>query len=1683
MNPSPDHLPSRRGSFRAWGYLIGPALAVGAILLRVALNPLLAHGTPYLLAFPVLAAIAVLLGTGPAVVSSVAAVLAAATFLMGHDGEPPVNWETLYELAILVAGAVFLGEIGRRLRRARDEARNQTAAASASRQALEGSERKFRTMYETMALGVVYQDADGRVTAANPAAERILGLTLAQMQGREAADPRWGAIHEDGTDYPEDQNPAIVALRTGRPVHGAVMGINNPAQGRRWIIIDAIPQTRPGESRPSEVFTTFKDVTEQREAERSLRAIEETVRRSEARLRGILDATQESIWLFSRDAVVLLANAVALRRFGRTAEDVVGRRMEDILTPELAALRLAKLQQVVESNQPVEFEDERAGMNFRHNFYPVPDAAGRVVAVASFSRDITASRRNEARLREQSLMLASANDAIIGYDTDYRVTFWNRSAEEMYGYSETEAMGRVSVELFGPVYVGITREEVLARLAADGRVETESVRTTGDGRKIAVEAHVIALRNEAGRVTGYVSVDRDITGRKRAEAELREARTEAELRAAEFRAVLDVAPAAVWVAHDPECRRITGNAYADELVMQAPRGANISVSARSGDAAVTYKVFRAGVELKPEELPAQVAAATARPVPAEVLDLVFQDGRVARLVMGATPFLDAQGRVRGAVVAGVDITPLQRAEAALRRSRAQQELLATTASRLLASSTPQADVEELCRKAMEFLDCQLFVNFLVDEPAHRLRLNACAGVPPKKVKLIEGLDFGQAVCGAVAESGQPISVERIQTVPDPRATLVKSMGADAYCCHPLLSRGRVIGTLSFGTTTRPAFTADEQATMRAVADLVSTAMQRVADEEELKQARDRLELRVAERTKELESKNRDLADQANIIDTFFRYSIEPLAILDREFNFVRVNEAYARAGARTVDEYPGRNHFDLYPSDYRPIFEQVRDTAKPYQAIGKPFVYADHPEWGTTYWDWNIVPLLDEKGETEFLVFTLVDVSERERAIQQVRDQAALIDLTYDAVIVRDLADRVVLWSRGAESTYGYSVGEARGKAVAELLKTRYPRPVVDILADLERDWQWTGELRHTRKDGEEIIVTSRWALKRDSEGRPDGVLEINRDITRRRQAERRAEMMNELLRPFVQRTTRREYLDEVVRLVRQWTGCRSVGLRVLAGDGTIPYEAYAGFSREFLKSESALSVERDRGACIRALTGRAEPPDSTAFTPGGSYVLNNAAAFFAGVAGDAAGCDRGACARAGFESVAVIPIRYQDQILGALHIADGETDKLPPATVELLESAVPLIGEALHRFGIEEELRRHRDHLAGEIEQATAALTETNLDLQSEIAVRRAAEASLRETTEYLDNLVGYANAPIIIWDREFKITRFNHAFEQLTGRPEAEVKGQPLTILFPPEWQENSMALIRRTAAGERWETVEIPIQRADGRVRDVVWNSATLYAADGGVLATIAQGQDITERKEAEDQLRATLDDLQRSNEELEQFAYVASHDLQEPLRMVASYVELLAKRYQGQIDDKADRYIGYALGGARRMQTLINDLLAFSRVGRREEPFTAVDLNRVLTQARLNLRLAIERSGARITSDRLPTVTGDEVQLAQLLQNLLDNAIKFRGGEAPLVQVSARPDDGSWVISVHDNGIGIAPPHQDRIFKLFQRLHTQEEYPGTGIGLSLCKKIVERHGGRIQVESEPGKGTTFSFTLPE
>jgi PAS domain S-box-containing protein len=375
-------------------------------------------------------------------------------------------------------------------------------------------------------------------------------------------------------------------------------------------------------------------------------------------------------------------------------------------------------------------------------------------------------------------------------------------------------------------------------------------------------------------------------------------------------------------------------------------------------------------------------------------------------------------------------------------------------------------------------------------------------------------------------------------------------------------------------------------------------------------------------------------------------------------------------------------------------------------------------------------------------------------------------------------------------------------------------------------------------------------------------------------------------------------------------------------------------------------------------------------------------------------------------------------------------------------------------------------------------SLTETLNQMIQDLKKQR---AQLVEKA-YVENIIRSMINTLIVIDPSGTIKTVNRAACELLGYKEEELLGKPLAQIFaedPPLPASGLDGSMEQAFVSQ----VESAYLAKDGRKIPVLFSSAVLQGDRGKIEGIVCVAQDITDLKQAEQALKQRAEELARSNKELEQFAYVASHDLQQPLRMITSFTQLLARRYKDKLDSEADEFIRYAVEGGSRMQLLINDLLAYSRVGSRGKPFAPTDCTKLAAEAVANLKLAIEESHAAVTSDGLPTVMADGSQLRQVFQNLLDNAVKFRQKDVPLqVHIFVKRQDSEWVFAIRDNGIGIDPKHFNRLFVIFQRLHTEAEYPGTGIGLAICKKTIERHGGRIWVESQPGQGSTFYFAIP-
>ena len=415
-------------------------------------------------------------------------------------------------------------------------------------------------------------------------------------------------------------------------------------------------------------------------------------------------------------------------------------------------------------------------------------------------------------------------------------------------------------------------------------------------------------------------------------------------------------------------------------------------------------------------------------------------------------------------------------------------------------------------------------------------------------------------------------------------------------------------------------------------------------------------------------------------------------------------------------------------------------------------------------------------------------------------------------------------------------------------------------------------------------------------------------------------------------------------------------------------------------------------------------------------------------------------------------------------------------------------LGESFNQMAV--RLRKSYDSLRrenAERQRAGEELAKANEALEQQVIERTRSEEALRESQERLDAILDGAHDAIISVGADNCIRVFNRGAERIFGYRADEITGEPLDVLLPQRFAESHREHLRSFIEDEN---SAVSAAMNDRGIVFGLRKDGTEFPAEASISKTVVKGEiictatvrDVSERVQDQEELAHRAGDLARSNADLEQFAYVASHDLQEPLRSIAGFSKLLTRRYQGRLDEDADGLIKRISDSTTRMQVLILDLLAYSRVGKDIDKFAPTDCDPIVDAEIDNLQAVIEETGATVIHDPLPAVIGHASLLSQLFRNLISNAIKFHGEEPSRIHISAEQLHDEWVFSVRDNGIGVDPEYAEQIFTIFQRLHSQDEYPGTGIGLAVCKKVVNRLGGRIWVDSHEGKGTTFFFTVP-
>ena len=831
----------------------------------------------------------------------------------------------------------------------------------------------------------------------------------------------------------------------------------------------------------------------------------------------------------------------------------------------------------------------------------------------------------------------------------------------------------------------------------------------------------------------------------------------------------------------------------------------------------------------------------------------------------------------------------------------------------------------------------------------------------------------------------------------------------------------------------------------------------------------RAEAALQENLASTEKAGEDLADSQQLLRLLLD-GIKDYAIytLDASGNVTSWNAGAARIEGYSEAEILGA-HFSCF------FTSSDRASGKPLRILQQSLTQGRFEEQaqqirkdGSSFWAEVVIsPIYDNLGKHKGFTKIARDVSERKGAADEaLRKQAEILNLAQ--VMVRDTKGRIEVWSGGLEKLYGYTREEAVGRISHELLHTQFPESLEQIEERLERDGTWEGELVHRTRDGRRIIIATAWVLHRVGEGKPSLVVESNADITVRKQTEQRlAKKTQELISAQQSMEAKTQELQSVLESMTEgfatvdvegkfviWNAAAAKLLGL--GATALPAEAWAGHYG-FFKNDTVTPFPTDQMPLLRALRGEATRTEM--------FVRNEQ-----------------------------IPQGTYIEIYG-----NPQFDK-----AGAICGGVAAFRDITQLKHDERQIRKLNEDLERRVAERTAQLKTVT------------AEASDQQFA--LDQ-----HAIVAMTDVRGTITYANDKFCTISKYSREELMGQNHRILnsghHPKEFFQDMYATIAR---GKVWRA-EIRNRAKDGSIYWVDTTIVPTLGPEGKPRQYVAIRADVTERKRAEEdlaklhqelearnlkleeqtvELQRTRDELEHrvitrtqdlakanatlesSNIELQQFAYVASHDLQSPLRSISGFVQLLKMDYEGQLDDQARDYIRRTVQSIAQMQTLIRDLLSYSRVESRSRPFVPVSLADVVRGSVSLLESSIRDADGQVTCGELPVVLGDSSQLSQLMQNLIGNGLKYHGTEPPHVHVSAEPGikKNEWIVSVRDNGIGIDPKYFGRIFEIFKRLHDQKEYPGTGIGLAVCRRVVERHAGTIWVESEPGHGSNFRFTIP-
>jgi PAS domain S-box-containing protein len=979
----------------------------------------------------------------------------------------------------------------------------------------------------------------------------------------------------------------------------------------------------------------------------------------------------------------------------------------------------------------------------------------------------------------------------------------------------------------------------------------------------------------------------------------------------------------------------------------------------------------------------------------------------------------------------------------------------------LASRSMLKEAEHACSAAAAILsqnphDVPFASIYLYTDDRRFARLAGVAGsVPGSAISPLEIAFEGEepSILGRAANLNRMQEITDLARKLGPLPVGPWPVGAESGIMLPLAIPGQALpaGFMVAGINPRKRLDASYRTFFELVAAQIATA---IAEARSYEEGRRRAEA-LAELGEIDKLRQEARADELRTLRKLIEHAPALVALLSGPDHVFRlVNRECAKALGRSESELIGMPIRDAIPEIVGQKFmghlDGVYRTGESYTGSEVP-VTPDPRGRGAgkdRYFNYVFQPWTDGGGTRGVLIHS-VEVTEqvlarrhleeiaaeRMRAESTARLLAAIVDSSDDAIISKDLHGVITSWNLGAERLFGYTADEVTGKPITILIPWERLFEETEILSRLQRGERVDHfETVRRRKDGSLLDISLTISPVRNAEGVVIGASKIARDITGRRRAEEAIEVLNRQLTADLSAMARLQQLStrlvrardfglllgEAIDAVMEITGADMGNIQLLE-NGALKIVAYRGFEQPFL--EFFDRVREPRSAC-------------------------------------------GAASRMGqriiVEDVTSSPL-FADSLALEVIVAAG---------VRAVQST-PLVSRSGQVLGVFSTHYRapHRP------DERELRMVDVLARQAADLIERSRAEEALRQSEARFRQLAEVGPQFIWVFSPDGELEYVNQRWTEYSGLDLAETAttGGIISVAHPEDQEELSRQWRDSLSSGNALD-VEGRLRRADGAFRWFVIRSIALRDEADRVVKWFAGSTDIHEQKQVEAELR-------RVNQDLEQFAYSATHDLQEPLRSVKIYSELLRDRHGEKLDGQALEFLEYLCGGASRMEMLIRDLLAYTQVARLEPPSGVTDANYALEEVLANLKQAIADSGARITADRLPTLHVHGTHLKQLFQNLIGNAIKYRSQERkPEVHVACRREDSRWVFIVSDNGIGIDPEYKERIFGLFKRLHTGDEYAGTGIGLAICHRIVERYHGRIWVESEAGKGSNFFFSLP-